>query len=60
MIADAEYLLSVANQRLHLVGDVNTTRMALEAADQRLREKVVILLLLKCGEKIAKGNCRSA
>ncbi len=38
LIADAEYLLSVANERLHLVGDVNTTRAALEAADQRLRE----------------------
>jgi uncharacterized protein HemX len=38
LIADAEYLLSVASQRLHLMGDVNTTRMALEAADQRLRE----------------------
>ncbi|WP_305909104.1 uroporphyrinogen-III C-methyltransferase [Methylomarinum sp. Ch1-1] len=38
LIADAEYLLSVANQRLHLVGDLNTTREALEAADQRLRE----------------------
>lgn len=38
LIADAEYLLSVANERLHLAGDVNTTREALEAADQRLRE----------------------
>nr|WP_305888657.1 uroporphyrinogen-III C-methyltransferase [Methylomonas sp. SURF-2] len=38
LLADAEYLLSVANQRLHLVGDVATTREALEAADQRLRE----------------------
>ncbi len=38
LLADAEYLLSVANQRLHLMGDVKTTRMALEAADQRLRE----------------------
>ncbi len=38
LIADAEYLLSIANQRLHLVGDVNTARMAFEAADQRLRE----------------------
>jgi len=38
LIADAEYLLSIANQRLHLVGDVNTSIMALEAADQRLRE----------------------
>lgn len=38
LVADAEYLLSVANQRLHLMGDINTTQMALEAADQRLRE----------------------
>jgi len=38
LVADAEYLLTVANQRLHLMGDVNTTKMALEAADQRLRE----------------------
>jgi uroporphyrin-3 C-methyltransferase len=38
LIADAEYLLSVASERLHLIGDVNTTREALEAADQRLRE----------------------
>jgi uroporphyrin-3 C-methyltransferase len=38
LLADAEYLLSVANQRLHLVGDVATTREALEAADERLRE----------------------
>lgn len=38
LIADAEYLLSVANQRLQLTGDVDTTREALQAADQRLRE----------------------
>ena len=38
LLADAEYLLSVANQRLHLVGDVHTAMEALEAADQRLRE----------------------
>lgn len=38
LIADAEYLLTVANERLHLIGDINTTREALEAADQRLRE----------------------
>ncbi len=38
LIADAEYLLSIANQRLMLVGDVNTTKEALIAADQRLRE----------------------
>ncbi|MGZ4997005.1 MAG: uroporphyrinogen-III C-methyltransferase, partial [Methylobacter sp.] len=38
LIADAEYLLSVANQRLYLMGDVHPTREALEAADHRLRE----------------------
>lgn len=38
LLADAEYLLSVANERLHLIGDVSTTLAALEAADQRLRE----------------------
>jgi uncharacterized protein HemX len=38
LLADAEYLLSVANQRLQLMGDVATTIQALEAADQRLRE----------------------
>jgi uncharacterized protein HemX len=38
LIADAEYLLSVGNQRLHLLGDFHTTIEALEAADQRLRE----------------------
>lgn len=38
LIADAEYLISVANQRLHLMGDVSTTLEALHAADQRLRE----------------------
>ncbi|MEN8259261.1 MAG: uroporphyrinogen-III C-methyltransferase [Pseudomonadota bacterium] len=38
LIADAEYLLSVANERLQLVGDIKTTLIALEAADQRLRE----------------------
>ncbi|MGR8934820.1 MAG: uroporphyrinogen-III C-methyltransferase [Gammaproteobacteria bacterium] len=38
LIADAEYLLSIASQRLHLTGDVETTREALLAADERLRE----------------------
>jgi uncharacterized protein HemX len=38
MIADAEYLLSVANQRLLLMGDVGTAKQAMEAADARLRE----------------------
>ncbi len=38
LVADAEYLLTVANERLHLIGDVKTTQEALEAADLRLRE----------------------
>jgi uncharacterized protein HemX len=38
MIADAEYLLSIANQKLHLVGDVKTVLAAMEAADQRLHD----------------------
>ena len=38
LIADAEYLMSTANQRLHLLSDFHTTTEALEAADQRLRE----------------------
>ncbi len=53
LIADAEYLLSVANQRLHLVGDLNTTREALEAADQRLRESGDASVF-KVREQIAK------
>jgi uroporphyrinogen-III synthase/uncharacterized protein HemX len=38
MIADAEYLLSVANQKLHLVGDVKAVLAMMEAADQRLHD----------------------
>ncbi|NOQ15986.1 MAG: enzyme of heme biosynthesis [Methyloprofundus sp.] len=38
LVADAEYLLSVANRRLHLMGDIGTTIEALKAADHRLRE----------------------
>ncbi|TXL16332.1 enzyme of heme biosynthesis [Methylococcaceae bacterium HT4] len=38
LVADVEYLLSVANRRLHLMGDVSTTIEALKAADNRLRE----------------------
>lgn len=53
LIADAEYLLSVANERLHLIGDVNTTREALEAADQRLRESGDAAVF-KVREQIAK------
>ncbi len=36
MVSDAEYLLSVANQKLHLVGDVKAVIAMMEAADQRL------------------------
>lgn len=53
LLADAEYLLTVANQRLHLVGDVQTTREALEAADQRLRESGDAAVF-KVREQIAK------
>lgn len=38
LVADAEYLLSVANRRLYLMGDASTTIEALKAADNRLRE----------------------
>lgn len=38
LVADAEYLLSVANQKLHLVGDVKAVLAAMEAADQRLHD----------------------
>lgn len=56
LIADAEYLLSVANERLQLIGDTNTTIQALEAADQRLRESGdtgVIKIREKIAEEIA-------
>lgn len=36
MVADAEYLLSIANQKLHLIGDLKAVLAAMEAADQRL------------------------
>ncbi|PHS72937.1 MAG: hypothetical protein COB22_03345 [Cycloclasticus sp.] len=38
LIAEAEYLTSLANNRLQLVGDVDTAIVALQAADQRLKE----------------------
>ncbi len=38
LIADAEYLLGVANQNLRLVGDVKSALAALQAADQLLRQ----------------------
>lgn len=56
LIADAEYLLSVANERLQLIGDVHTTLEALEAADQRLRESGdtgVIKIREKIADEIA-------
>lgn len=53
LIADAEYLLSTASERLHLMGDVSTTRAALEAADQRLRESGDAAVF-KVREQIAK------
>jgi uroporphyrin-3 C-methyltransferase len=53
LIADAEYLLGIANERLQLVGDVNTAREALEAADERLRESGDAAVF-KVREEIAK------
>lgn len=38
LVADAEYLLSIANQKLHLIGDVRSVLTAMEAADQRLHD----------------------
>ncbi len=38
LIAEAEYLIKLANHRLVLVGDVATSIHALRAADERLRE----------------------
>lgn len=38
LIAEAEYLLAIANQQLLLVGDVDSSITALRNADQRLRE----------------------
>ncbi len=37
-LAEVEYLLRIANQRLQLQRDVNTAQRALQAADERLRE----------------------
>ncbi|BCX82829.1 uroporphyrin-III C-methyltransferase [Methylomarinovum caldicuralii] len=38
MLADAEYLLSAANQKLRLTGDVQAALRAMEAADELLRQ----------------------
>ncbi|ORU90072.1 MAG: hypothetical protein A6F71_03675 [Cycloclasticus sp. symbiont of Poecilosclerida sp. M] len=38
LIAEAEYLASLANSRLRLANDINTAVVALKAADQRLRK----------------------
>jgi len=53
LVSDAEYLLGVANRRLHLMGDVETTLVALQAADQRLRESGDIAAF-KIRKQIAK------
>lgn len=53
LLADAEYMLTVANQRLNLLGDVYTARQALESADQRLRESGYAPIY-KIREQIAK------
>lgn len=37
-VADAEYLLGVAMQKLHLIGDLKSVLAAMEAADQRLKD----------------------
>lgn len=37
-LAEVEYLLRIANQRLQLQGDTHTARQALKAADERLRD----------------------
>lgn len=38
LIADAEYLLGIANQKLIMVGDVSSAIATMNAADQRLRD----------------------
>ncbi len=38
IVAEAEYLMRIANHRLQLEGDVATALVALETADQRLRD----------------------
>ncbi len=38
MVAEAEYLIRIGNHRLSLARDVETARVALELADQRLRD----------------------
>ncbi len=38
MVAEAEYLLHLANERLNLARDTRTARAALQLADQRLRD----------------------
>ncbi len=38
MVAEAEYLLRLANERLNLARDAGTARAALKLADQRLRD----------------------
>jgi uroporphyrin-3 C-methyltransferase len=55
LLAEAEYLLRIANHRLQLQGDPKTAMAALEAADQRLRE-LADPALLPVRERIAAEN----
>lgn len=54
MIADAEYLLSVAVQKLQLLGDVKSALKAMEAADQILRQMEGDPAILKVREALAQ------
>lgn len=52
-LAEVEYLLRIANQRLQLQRDVKTARLALQAADARLQE-LADPQFLKVREQLAK------
>ncbi len=53
LIADAEYLLGIANERLHLIGDTVAAKQALESADSRLRDSDDVALF-KVRDQIVK------
>lgn len=61
LMAEAEYLIRLANHRLLLVRDVNTAIVALQAADDRLRE-VADPALIRVRTALAKdiNNLRAA
>lgn len=52
-MAEAEYLISIANERLSLEGDANTALQALRAADARIRDTKEPFLI-KVREKLAQ------